>query len=162
METPIENYPHNTLALSSSAFSPGESIPVIYTCDGENISPPLSIVGVPENTESLVLVVEDPDVPKSIREDGMWDHWIVFDIAPDTTAVAEDAVPSGAVLGTTTSNSLEYSGPCPPDREHRYFFRLLALDTTLSLPEGILKDDLLKKARSHVIDSAELMGRYER
>lgn len=162
METPIGSYPHNTLSIMSPVFEHGGEIPVKYTCDGENINPPLAISEVPPEAASLLLIVEDPDVPKRIRSDGLWDHWLVWNIPAETNKIEEDAQVAAYTLGMTTGGSMEYSGPCPPDGEHRYFFRLLALETTLSLRAGASKEEVLDAVNGHVIDSAELLGRYTR
>lgn len=151
----------NTMQLRSPAFGHEEVIPSKYTCDGDNISPPLAIDDIPEGTVSLVLIVEDPDVPKSVREDGMWNHWVLFNIPPDTSRIGEGDAPEG-VAGITTSNRLTYGGPCPPDGEHRYLFRVYALDTTIDLPEGATKLEVLAAIEGHVIESTTLMGRYRR
>jgi Raf kinase inhibitor-like YbhB/YbcL family protein len=152
---------HENLKLRSPAFAHEETMPSKYTCDGENISPPLAISGVPEGTETLVLIMEDPDVPPTIREDGMWDHWLLFNIPSDTAFIGEGEVPE-CVRGLTTRNVLQYGGPCPPDGEHRYLFRLYALDTTLDVPEGSTKEAVHVAMRGHVLESTTLMGRYAR
>lgn len=149
------------MELSSPAFENEGQIPSKYTCDGANISPELNISGVPANAESLVLIMDDPDVPKHIREDGMFDHWVVFNIPSDTTKIPEGQEPRGTP-GLGTSGGTGYFGPCPPDREHRYFFKLYAIDTTLDLPEKSDKVTVERKMTEHVIDKAHLMGRYER
>ncbi|MDP2631259.1 MAG: YbhB/YbcL family Raf kinase inhibitor-like protein [Candidatus Uhrbacteria bacterium] len=149
------------MILSSPVFEHNGRIPSKYTCDGDNISPPLNISGVPEGAQSLVLFMDDPDVPKSIRPDGMWDHWVVFNIPPTTLRVAEGQNPMG-VMGANTRGANSYSGPCPPDREHRYFFKLYALNAMLDLPEGASKSEVITAMESYILDSAELMGRYER
>ena len=125
------------------------------------MSPPLIISDVPENTKSLVLIMDDPDVPKNLRADGMWDHWIVWNISPQTEEIAEGQEPEG-VHGLGTANNLNYHGPCPPDREHRYFFRLFALDTILNLPEKRMKAEVEQAMEGHVIDKVELIGLYVR
>jgi hypothetical protein len=147
--------------LSSPAFQHGGKIPSKHTCDGPNISPPLKIEGVPEGTKSLVLIMDDPDVPKSIRPDGMWDHWVVFNIPPDLKEIPEGKEPPG-VPGVGTGGNTTYFGPCPPDREHRYFFKLYALDKTLDLPPKATKAQVEKAMEGHILAKAELMGRYER
>ena len=149
------------MLLSSPAFSHEGQIPSRYTCDGDNISPPLTIGDVPDGAKSLVLLMDDPDVPKHIREDGMWDHWVVFNILPNTTEILEGQNPPG-VLGNNTRGVLGYGGPCPPDREHRYFFKLYALDSMLDLSEGASKTDVLTAIEGRVLTEAVLMGRYER
>jgi len=149
------------MKLSSPVFKEGEQIPAKYTCDGENISPELHIEGVPSGTKSLVLIMEDPDVPTFVREDGMWDHWVVFDIPADTTVIPEGTEPSG-VLGLTTANKVGYGGPCPPDKEHRYFFALYALDKEIGEQEGATKEAVRMDMKHHILAKAELMGRYVR
>ena len=149
------------MKLSSSAFQHGAKIPSKYTCDGENISPPLTISDVPSGTKSLVLIMEDPDVPKNIRKDGMWDHWVVFDMPGDLCEIREGEEPEGT-HGIGTGENLSYFGPCPPDREHRYFFRLYALDIELGLPEKATKQEVEKAMEKHIISKAELVGMYER
>lgn len=149
------------MTLRSPAFGPGERIPSKYTCDGENMSPPLAIDAIPGDTVSLVLTVEDPDVPPNVREDGTWDHWVVFNMSPATERIGEGETPEG-VVGVGTGGKVAYGGPCPPDREHRYFFRVYALDTTLDLPEGATKSEVLQTLEGHVLAQAELMGTYAR
>lgn len=149
------------MKLTSQAFEHEGSIPPKHTCDGENISPPLSIEGVPEKAKSLALIMDDPDVPKNLREDGMWDHWVVFNIPPSTSEIPEGQEPEG-VHGKGTGNNTDYYGPCPPDREHRYFFKLYALDTELDLKEGATKAEVERAMAGHIIEETQLMGRYER
>ncbi|MDJ0702370.1 MAG: YbhB/YbcL family Raf kinase inhibitor-like protein [Leptolyngbyaceae cyanobacterium MO_188.B28] len=149
------------MELTSSAFQPGGDIPVKYTCDGKNINPPLTISNVPAAAKSLVLIMDDPDVPKRLRADGMWDHWIVFNIPPTLQVIQEGQAPKGT-CGIGTSHNLSYYGPCPPDREHRYFFKLYALDTGLELATGATKQQVEASMSSHVLAKAELMGRYQR
>lgn len=149
------------MKIESAAFQHEESIPSKYTCDGENVNPPLMISEVPEGAASLVLIMDDPDVPISVRPDGMWDHWLVFNIPPDTTDIAEDSVPDG-VVGLSTSGVNEYGGPCPPDKEHRYFFKLYALDSLLELDSTAQKMNVEDMMRDHVLEKTELMGRYKR
>jgi len=149
------------MKLTSSAFENEGKIPSKYTCDGANISPPLSISDVPAQAQSLVLIAEDPDVPKKIRQDGMWDHWVVFNMPPDIKEIDEGKEPPGTP-GKGTNGDTGYFGPCPPDREHRYFFRLYALDTKLELAEGSDKAAVQNAMEDHIIDKNDLMGRYER
>jgi Raf kinase inhibitor-like YbhB/YbcL family protein len=115
------------MKLTSSAFEPGGKIPSEYTCDGANICPPLSIRDVPAEAKSLAIIMDDPDVPKGIRPDGIWDHWVVFNIAPHVREIKKGKEPEGT-RGRGTGGNLNYYGPCPPDREHRYFIKLYALD----------------------------------
>lgn len=149
------------MKLNSPAFGHEGKIPTQYTCDGENINPPLSILETPGATQSLVLLMEDPDVPKHLKEDGMWDHWVVFNIPPNLREILEGKEPEGTP-GTGTNGEPGYYGPCPPDREHRYFFKLFALDTKLELPEGATKAEVEKAMKGHILDETHLMGRYER
>jgi Raf kinase inhibitor-like YbhB/YbcL family protein len=148
------------MKLSSPAFENGGKIPARHTCNGDNINPPLKISDVPPAAKSLALIMEDPDVPKKLRADGMWDHWIVFNIPADADEIREGHEPEG-IHGQGTGGNLEYFGPCPPDREHRYFFRLFALDTKLDLKEGSKKTEVQKAMEGHVLETADLMGLYE-
>lgn len=149
------------MKLTSNAFKDGEAIPRKYTCDGPNISPELTFHNVPAGAKSLVLIMDDHDVPKHIREDGVWDHWVVFNIPPSLTHIDEGSEPQG-MHGIGTGQNLKYYGPCPPDREHRYFFRLYALDILLGIPEKSTKSEVLSAMESHILAKAELMGTYER
>ncbi len=150
------------LKLTSSAFKDGEMIPPKYTCDGENISPPLNWSGIPEGTKSLALINDDPDAPV-----GDWVHWIVFNIPPNTKELKESAsnkklLPKGAIEGLNDWNRIGYGGPCPPSGIHRYFFKLYALDCELSLKQGATKKQLLEAIKGHVLSQAELIGKYQR
>jgi len=141
--------------LTSSAFEDGDSIPERYTCDGVDVSPPLTIEDVPAGTAALVLVMDDPDAPG-----GVWDHWIAYDI-PVATEIEEAA----ASLGTTGRNSwgrMAYGGPCPPGGTHRYVFTLYALDTRLELGSGADKASVIAATADHVLAEAKLVGRYSR
>ncbi|HBU27822.1 TPA: YbhB/YbcL family Raf kinase inhibitor-like protein [Candidatus Uhrbacteria bacterium] len=149
------------LQLTSPAFEHGSSIPARYTCDGQNINPPLEIAHVPMNTLSLALIVEDPDVPKGLRADGMWDHWVIWNIPPSVTIIEENSTPPG-VVGTNTNNKRSYGGPCPPDGEHRYFFKLYALDAIVDLPQTARRTDLLNAMEGYVLEQAQLLGTYNR
>ncbi len=149
------------LILKSSVFEHMEKIPVRYTCDGQSINPPLEIYGVDDKAKSLVLIMEDPDVPKSIKADGMWDHWLKFNLPPTLTEIKE-GIDSGGISGLGTSNTLKYVGPCPPDKEHRYFFKLYSLDTMLNLKEGATKFQIEQVIKNHILQEATLIGLYER
>lgn len=126
------------MKLSSTVFEHGGSIPSKYTCDGANINPPVEITGVPEGTQSLAIIMDDHDVPLSVRADGTWDHWVVFNMPATTTEIGEGKKAPGT-YGVGTNRKASYLGPCPPDREHRYSFRLYALDSILSLASGATK-----------------------
>lgn len=148
METKvIEN-----LKLSSPAFSAGDTIPEKYTCDGEDVNPPLEIGDFPEGTQSLVLHVNDPDAPS-----GNWTHWLVYDM-PLLHTIEENSTPG--TVGMNDFGEVKYGGPCPPIGTHRYFFRLYALDTRLSLPPASTRDDVLAQMENHIIGTGELMGLF--
>lgn len=149
------------MTLTSTAFSHEGAIPSRYTCDGENVSPPLAFHDVPCGAASLALIMDDPDVPKHIRADGMWDHWVVFNMPPDTVGIPDATLPAGTT-GLSTGGNNAYGGPCPPDREHRYFFRLYALNAMLTLDATSNKATVMAAMRGHILEEAELMGRYER
>lgn len=145
--------------ISSPAFDHMDFIPKKYTCDGVGISPPLRFDNVPDTAVSLVLIMEDPDVPRNLRVDGMWDHWMVWNISPHVHEISEGETIEG-IYGTTTSGTCAYVPPCPPDAEHRYFFTLYALDALLSLEEGATKDELCRVMNEHVIEQSTLIGVY--
>ena len=145
------------MQLKSPAFSQNGVVPAKYTCDGQNINPPLQIAETPETTKSLVLICDDPDAPAKT-----WVHWTAWNIGPETTEVAEGQVPNGAVQGLTDFGEVGYGGPCPPTGTHRYFFKLYALDTNLALPYQAKKEDLEKAMEGHVIDETQLVGVYSR
>lgn len=144
------------MKITSPVFENNKTIPSKYTCDGEDINPPLEIFNVLKGAQGLVLIMDDPDAPV-----GIWDHWIVFNIPPDTKKIKEGAEPEG-VHGMGTSNNLKYHGPCPPGRQHRYFFKLYALDIKLNLLEGATKKEVEKAMEGHILDKTELIGLYER
>ena len=149
------------MQLTSSAFTEGGKIPSKYTCEGLNINPELNFSNVPLHAKTLALILDDPDVPEYVRKERMFDHWVVFNIPPRTTRIPENSQPAG-VPGKNTSGGLNYTGPCPPDREHRYFFKLYALDKELDLPKGSTKSEVEKAMKGHVLSEAQLMGRYEK
>jgi hypothetical protein len=152
------------MKLTSSAFKDGGKIPSKYTCDGQGISPSLEIFDVPKNAKSLVLIMDDPDIPSFVKDRAgieVWDHWIVFNIPAETKEIPEGKNPKG-VLGKNTSGKLAYGSPCPPDREHRYFFKLYALDSELNLPAGTTKAQIEKAMQGHILAQAVLIGKYER
>ena len=148
-----------TMKLTSPAFAHNGKIPSQYTCDGQNINPALTISDVPASAKSLVLIMDDPDAIKPANK--VWDHWLVFNISPTLKTIPEGEEPSG-VHGKGTSGNLKYMGPCPPDREHRYFFKLYALDAMLNLKEGVTKPEVEAAIQEHIVAQTELMGRYER
>ncbi len=150
------------MELKSQAFQPGGTIPARYTCDGPDVSPPLTWSDPPAGTKSFALVSDDPDAPG-----GTWVHWVIWNIPASARSLAEnlpkkDSLPNGARQGTTDFRRIGYGGPCPPSGTHRYFFRLYALDTTLTLPATTTREDLERAMQGHVLAPAELMGKYRR
>lgn len=146
-----------SMKISSSAFNNSGSIPTKYTCDGQDINPPLTFSDIPAGTKSLALIVEDPDAPS-----GTWTHWIVWNIDPTTSTIDEGFLPEGSIEGTNSFSSLGYGGPCPPGMQHRYLFKLYALDSTLDLPKETLREKLLTQIETHKISEAQLTGSYKR
>jgi Raf kinase inhibitor-like YbhB/YbcL family protein len=146
--------------LKCSLFKEDGMIPPRYTCDGENINPLLEIRGVPKETKSLVLIMDDPDATNG----KVWDHWILWNINPKTQYISEDSLPLDAVVGTNSWGSARYGGPCPPHGAdaHRYMFKLYALDTILDVLPTISKGELERTIEPHVIARTDLMGKYGR
>jgi Raf kinase inhibitor-like YbhB/YbcL family protein len=153
----------SSFRIESSAFKQGATIPTRYSCQGENISPPLAWANPPSGARSFALIVEDPDAPA-----GTWTHWVVYNLPAQARAMPENTpkqgeLPNGGLQGTSSFGSVGYGGPCPPPgRAHRYFFRLYALDTVLALKAGAAKADVLAALKGHVLGEAQLMGRFKR
>lgn len=152
----------HTFSLTSVAFENAGVIPSIYTCDSADkngVSPALEWKNAPKNTQSFVLIMDDPDAPI-----GMWDHWLIFNISSSIEKLEQDLknLPEGAKLGKNSWKRCDYGGPCPPDREHRYFFKIYALDVMLSLEEGVTKKEIQNAMKGHILAEAQLMGRYDR
>jgi hypothetical protein len=145
------------LKITSPAFVTNGYIPARFTCDGNDVNPPLEIAHVPAEAKSLALIVDDPDAPV-----GMWVHWVVWNIDPATREIAEDNVPLTAIQGKNDWKRNSYGGPCPPSGVHRYFFKLYALDTRLNLVTGTTKTDLEKAMHGHILADAELIGLYKK
>ncbi len=150
------------MELKSPAFTRDVMIPAKYTCDGENVSPPLEWSGIPKGTRSIALIADDPDAPI-----GTWVHWVYYDLPPGANTLPEHVEPAehpaiGGTQGTNDFRETGYGGPCPPSGTHRYFFKLYALDTELNLPPGTKKKALLKAMEGHIIGQAELVGKYIR
>jgi Raf kinase inhibitor-like YbhB/YbcL family protein len=152
------------MKVTSPAFKHEALIPAKYTCDGANVSPEISWSGAPENTKSYVIICDDPDAPA-----GTWVHWVVYDIDPAVTKLAEDMekgyeVKGVAKQGVTSFIAPGYGGPCPPSGTHRYYFKVYALDiATLGLdPKKSSKKEVLAEMQVHVIGQGELMGKYAR
>lgn len=150
------------MELKSSAFEPGGLIPPKYTCDGPDISPPLSWSEPPAGTSSLALIADDPDAPS-----GTWVHWVAWNIPSNDRSLEEnlpkrDSLPNGMKQGMTDFRRIGYGGPCPPSGTHRYFFKLYALDVSLNLPSSTTKKDLERTMQGHILKHVELMGKYRR
>jgi len=152
----------HSLELKSSAFVSGSMIPSLYTCEGKNISPPLTWSGAPAGTKSFVLICDDPDAPLMT-----WVHWVYYNIPASVTSLPEalakaEKPPQGGIHGKSSFGDFGYGGPCPPWGTHRYFFKLYALDTVLTLPSEAKKKDVLKAMDKHVLSKTELMGKYKK
>jgi len=145
----------SSISITSPSFQAGGDIPAKFTCNGTNVSPELQISSVPNEAKSLVLIVDDPDAPR-----GLFTHWIVWNIDPKTTRVAENGAPAVGVQGTNDFDKRNYGGPCPPSGTHRYFFKIFALDTKLELKPSARRAELDAAMRGHVLAQGELMGRY--
>lgn len=165
IESPVNNiyvsHPNNliekNMKITSSAFSDNQKIPSQFTCDGDNVNPPLSFSNVPEQARSLVLIIDDPDAPN-----GTWTHWTLWNISPDDPGIETNSVPIDAVEGTTSFGKPGYGGPCPPSGTHRYFFKLYALDTRVNLPSEAKVKELTDALEGHVLDQVELVGLYSK
>jgi Raf kinase inhibitor-like YbhB/YbcL family protein len=144
------------MKITSSAFNEGGNIPSKFTCDGSDTSPPLQVTSVPPGAKSLVLIADDPDAPG-----GLFTHWLVWNIAPQTNSIAEGTAPKG-VHGTNDFGKSGYAGPCPPPGTHRYSFKIFALDRELDLRSGAKRSQVDAAMKGHVIAQGELMGRYSR
>jgi len=152
------------IKVTSSVFAEGGLIPAKYTCDGQDISPPLEWEAVPEGTKSIALISDDPDAPM-----GTWVHWVLFNLPAETRKLEENippdkTLPNGARQGTTGFERIGYGGPCPPPPSgtHRYFFKIYALDTKLDLAAGARKRELLKAMEGHILGQGQLIGKYKR
>lgn len=142
------------LKITSPAFEYDGNIPAKYTCDGEEVNPPLFIDGIPEEAITMALIVEDPDAPK-----GIFDHWVVWNIDP-ISPIDENSRPG--ISGKNSAGKTGYHGPCPPDGVHRYYFYLFALDTEIDLPAGTDKEALRRAMEGHIVAHGSTMGRYKR
>jgi len=153
------------LTLTSSAFKAGDTIPSKYTCEGDDISPPLTFGEVPDGTVSLALIIDDPDAPDPKAPKRVWSHWLVYNLPADTGGLPEDAsrsgLPDGAVPGLNDLKRASYHGPCPPIGRHRYFHKLYALDITLPT-KAITKAELEAAMKGHILAQAELIATYQK
>ena len=145
----------SSISITSPSFQTGGDIPAKFTCNGTNVSPELQISSVPNEAKLLLLIVDDPDAPR-----GLFTHWIVWNIDPKTTRVAENSSPTAGVQGINDFGKRNYGGPCPPSGTHRYFFKIFALDTKLELKPGARRAELDAAMRGHTLAQGELMGRY--
>lgn len=145
------------MKISSPAFENNSQIPEKYTCEGENINPPLEIRDLPEGTQSLVLIVDDPDAPG-----GTFLHWLVFNIDPKITSIEENSIPLGGIQGRNDFGKEKYGGPCPPFGEHRYYFKIYALSKKLNLKSGASLKEVEKEMEGSVLDESQLIGLYQR
>jgi len=152
------------IEVTSAAFHEGEAIPAQYTCDGDNVSPPIRWGRLPKDSQSLALICEDPDAPS-----GTFVHWLIFNLPPIVSDLPE-AMPTyqeleetGAIQGSNDFNNIGYDGPCPPPgKPHRYYFRLYALDTKLQLTAGAKQRDFMRALEGHILGEGHLMGTYQR
>lgn len=151
--------------LTSTAFTHHGEIPLLYTCEGEDVSPPLAWKDIPESTKSLVLIIDDPDAPNPKAPKMTWIHWLLYNIHPNVDSLKEDLkssdLPLGALEGVNSWKRSGYGGPCPPIGRHRYFHKLYALDVILPDLKLPTKEKLEAQMEGHVIASTELVGTYE-
>jgi len=145
------------MKLTSRAFVNEEKIPAEYTCDGKKLHPPFTISGIPEGTKSLSMIVDDPDAPL-----GTYTHWVIWNIDPATAGIAAGEVPKGAQEGTNSGGKTGFYPPCPPNGSHRYFFTVIALDTTIGLDGKATKADLENAQKGHTLEQTNLIGSYGR
>jgi len=148
--------------ITTTAFRDGGSIPKKFACDGPDVSPALSWSDPPAGTKSLAIVADDPDAPS-----GMWVHWVLYDLPPDTRKLPEGLakdreLPNGALQGRNDFGKIGYNGPCPPRAsEHRYFFKLYALDSKTGLKAGATKSDLERAMKGHILAQTQVIGKYK-
>ena len=150
------------MKITSTVFKNEAMIPAKYTCDGDNVSPPLAFSNVPPQTHSLALIADDPDAPA-----GTWVHWVIYNMPPSTNALAEnvpikEVLLDGSLQGKNDFQKIGYRGPCPPKGTHRYFFKIYALNTKIDLPPGATKRQLLAKMEGHILAEGSVMGKYTR
>lgn len=145
------------MEISTPDFANGGNIPARFTCDGEDVNPTLNISGVPAEAKSLALIVDDPDAPR-----GTWTHWLIWNLPSDLKQIATNSVPAGALQGVNDFPAEQYGGPCPPSGNHRYYFKLYALDTVPALSSGANREAVDAALQGHIIAEARWMGRYSR
>jgi Raf kinase inhibitor-like YbhB/YbcL family protein len=142
-------------SITAPAFAQGQPIPARFALAGNNLSPELKVENVPDKARTLVLIVDDPDAPA-----GLWTHWLVWNLSADTHSIAEANLPDGAREGKNSFGNVRYDGPSPPSGTHRYFFRLYAIDTTLSLPTGSSRATLEAAMDGHIVGTTKIFGTY--
>lgn len=150
------------IKITSSAFSNGGEIPPVYTCDGQDISPPLKWDSIPAETQSLAVICDDPDAPM-----GTFVHWVLYNLPAETRALPQDvpgeaSLPDGTQQGLSDFGRIGYGGPCPPSGTHRYFFKIYALDAKVDPGRQTRKGDLVRAMKGHVLAEGQLMGKYKR
>lgn len=150
------------IKVKSPAFQDGGNIPARYTCDGPDVSIPLSWEGIPDGTKAIALIADDPDAPA-----GTWVHWVMWNIPPTATGLPEGLpkepkLKDGSIQGINDFGRHGYGGPCPPSGTHRYYFKVYALDCNIDLPASAQKQDLLEAMKGHILAEGQLMGRYSR
>lgn len=154
------------MQLTSTAFAHEGRIPTKYTCEGDDLSPPLKWTGAPEGTKSFALIVDDPDAPDPAKPQMVYVHWVLYNIPAGTSGIDENAsrskLPAGTQTGINDYEKAAWGGPCPPIGRHRYFFKLYALDTVLNGLSSVSKKDLENAMRGHILAQAELMGTYQK
>jgi Raf kinase inhibitor-like YbhB/YbcL family protein len=155
-----------TLRVTSPAFVDGQPIPIKYTCEGKNVSPPLVWSDIPNGVRSLVLIVDDPDAPDPKAPKMTWVHWLLYNLPPNTTGLPEgvqaESLPRGTEVGLNDWKHATYGGPCPPIGRHRFFYKLFALDTLLSGLHRPTKSDVEAAMKGHVLAEAQLVGTYQK
>ena len=160
--TEIEGDEKMAIVVTSLAFKEGGMLPAKYTCDGQDISPPLNWQQVPQGVKSFALISDDPDAPV-----GIWVHWVMWNIPAEANGLPENVpagkdLPNGSKQGVNSSRKQGYSGPCPPSGTHRYYFKVYAIDTMLNLPADSTKQVLLDAMKGHILAEGSLMGKYRR
>lgn len=147
------------MKLSSSAFENKNTIPKKFGYNHENINPSILIEDVPQNTKSLVLIMDDPDALSAVGK--IWTHWIVWNISPDTKIINENSIPQNAIEGTNDFEQIGYGGPAPPDKKHTYVFTMYSIDIILENKKGSSKNDILTSIENHIVEQAQLFGTFE-
>jgi len=146
------------MILTSSAFENGGTIPQKYGFKNKNLSIPLKISEIPDDTKSLALIMDDPDAMGVVGK--VWVHWVLWNIPPNTNEIIENSIPQNSIEGKTDFDEIGYGGPAPPDKEHTYIFKLYALDVILNLKQGSVKDDVEESMKKHIITEVKLEGKF--